>query len=85
MKNKNAKYIIEKLEQWFHDLIDCTSTFESIKERHRDSTEINYTHSEIDELMKRAINCFHHIEVLKHEIRAVLNMMEFWYGRNKNE
>ena len=68
MKNKNAKYIIEKLEQWFHELIDCTATFESIKERHRDSIDIN---------------CFHHIEVLKHELRAVLNMMEFWYGREK--
>ena len=80
MKNKNAKYIIEKLEGWYHELIDCTATFESIKERHRESTEINYNHTEIDEIMKRAINCFQHIEVLKHEIRAVLNLMEFWYG-----
>lgn len=82
MKNKNAKYIIEKLEQWFHELIDCTATFESIKQRHMSSVEIKYKVDEIDNLMDRCINCFAHIEVLKHEIRAVLNMMEFWYERN---
>ena len=81
MKNKEAKYLIEKLEQWFHELIDCTATFDGIKERHRDSTEINYQAGEIDSIMKKAFNCFSHIEILKHEIRAVLNMLEFWYIR----
>ena len=70
MKNKNAKYIIEKLEEWFHELIDCTKTF-TIEDKTIDNINLK--------------NCHYHIEVLKHEIRAVLNMMEFWYGRNKNE
>ena len=85
MKNKNAKYIIEKLEGWFHDLIDCTVTFEHIKERYKDHTEINLSAYELDELFKKMINCTSHIDCMKHEIRVVLNMMEFWYGRNKNE
>ena len=76
MKNKNAKYLIEKLEEWFHELIDCTATFEHIKERYKDHSEINLSAYELDELFKKMINC------MKHEIRAVLNMMQFWYGKN---
>ena len=82
MKNKNAKYLIEKLEQWFHELIDCTATFEHIKERYQDHTEINLSAYELDELFKKMINCASHIDCMKHEIRAVLNMMQFWYGKN---
>lgn len=67
MRNKNAKYIIEKLEGWYHELIDCTITLEN------ETKPLNN---------ENISNCVKHIEVLKHEIRAVLNMMEFWYERN---